>query len=102
MAIVRLLRRSRRKTAGCFSLPAPSAVSSHLGSFHARTGTGRIEGDFPMRDGPYCSSRARAFAEDMRLSRARSGVARTASRFEIEEQRAKYLRSLKTMNTCAI
>ncbi|TBF36988.1 Fic family protein [Rhizobium leguminosarum] len=62
-------------------------------SLHARTGTGRIEGDFPMRDGLYCSSRARAFVENMRPSRARSGVARTASRLEIEEQLTKYLRS---------
>lgn len=53
-------------------------------SFHARARTGRIEGDFPMRDGLYCSSRARAFVENKRPSRARSGVARTASRLEIE------------------
>lgn len=62
-------------------------------SFHARTGAGKIDGDFPMRDGLFCSSRARAFVENMRPSRARSGVARTASRLEIEEHLTKYLRS---------
>ncbi|MCS3743394.1 MULTISPECIES: Fic family protein [unclassified Rhizobium] len=62
-------------------------------TLRARVGVGRVVGDFPMRDSLYCSSRARAFVENMVSSRARTGVSRTASRVEIEEHLTKYLRT---------
>ncbi|MES0881788.1 Fic family protein [Roseibium sp. SCP14] len=62
-------------------------------TLRARSGVGPIEGDYPWREGLYCSSRARAFVENMIPSRARSGIARTASKIEIEEHLTKYLRN---------
>ncbi len=57
-----------------------------------RRGHGRIDGDYPFRDGVWCMSPARAFLENMRPSRARSGVARTLSRRDIERQLEAWLR----------
>jgi hypothetical protein len=51
-----------------------------------RRGSGIVEGDFPFREGLTCSSQARAFLENMRPSRARSGVSRTLSNEEIEKE----------------
>ena len=52
-----------------------------------RRGAGPIELDRPFMDGLHLSSRARAFLDNMRSSRARGGrVPRTLSRREIEER----------------
>ncbi|WP_166141451.1 Fic family protein [Methylosinus sp. RM1] len=57
-----------------------------------RKGAGRLEGDFPMRPNLLCSSPPRAYLENMRTSRARSGVARTLKREEIEDLLERFLR----------
>ncbi|MCO5081325.1 MAG: Fic family protein [Rhizobiaceae bacterium] len=59
----------------------------------SRKGHGRIEGDYPMRANLYCTSLARTFVENMVPSRSRSGIARTASRTEIENHLLNLYRS---------
>jgi hypothetical protein len=51
----------------------------------ARKGAGPLEGDTPFFD-LFMASRARAYLENMPLSRARKGVARRLSRNELEER----------------
>jgi hypothetical protein len=54
---------------------------------NCRRGLGPAPGDMPFLDGTlYLSSWARRFLDNMRLSRARSGVRRTLSRAELERQ----------------
>lgn len=60
-------------------------------TFRARQGVGKLKDDYPMGAHLFCSSRARAFVENMLPSRARSGISRTASRAEIEDQLTKIL-----------
>ena len=50
-----------------------------------RAGKGTVEGDRPFVAGLYFASQARAFLENLRPSRARSGVARTLPRAAVEE-----------------
>jgi len=57
-------------------------------SIKARPGPGPLDGDMPHMNGLYFSSRARALLDNMRPSRARSGVARTLSQAEFEEHLA--------------
>ena len=57
-----------------------------------RKGPGPLETDRPFIGGLRLASPARAFLENMRPSRARSGVARTLSRQEIEERLDEILR----------
>jgi hypothetical protein len=53
----------------------------------ARAGAAAVDGDVPwMGENLFMSSRARAFLENMRPSRARSGVPRTLSQAELEEK----------------
>ncbi|RUW46139.1 cell filamentation protein Fic [Mesorhizobium sp. M1A.F.Ca.ET.072.01.1.1] len=59
----------------------------------SRKGHDRIEGDYPMRVNLYCTSLARTFVENMIPSRSRSGIARTASRSEIETHLLKHYRT---------
>jgi hypothetical protein len=58
-----------------------------------RPGIGHVEGDYPFRNGVWCSSQARAYLENMRPSRARQSVARTLSRTEVEQALEKLLRN---------
>lgn len=59
-----------------------------------RRGTGAIESDMPFVSGLHLSSMARAYLENMRPSRARSGrVARTFTRTELEERLDGLIRS---------
>lgn len=58
-----------------------------------RRGVGRLQGDYPWGNELYCSSPARAYLENMRQSRARSGVARTLKRPELEEKLEEILRN---------
>lgn len=60
-------------------------------TLRARQGVGKLKDDYPMGANLFCSSRARAFVENMLPSRARSGISRTASRAEIEDQLTKIL-----------
>jgi hypothetical protein len=57
-----------------------------------RKGPPPVESDRPFVGGLRLSSPPRAFLENMRPSRARSGAARTLSRHEIEERLDKILR----------
>ena len=58
-----------------------------------RRGTGPIASDMPFVGGLYFSSRARAFLENMRPSRARSGrVPRTLTRSQVEERLDRLIR----------
>ncbi|MBM3757221.1 MAG: Fic family protein [Acidobacteria bacterium] len=57
-----------------------------------RKGAGPLESDRPFIGRLRLSSTARAFLENMRPSRARSGVARTLSRKEIEERMDEIIR----------
>ncbi|GJE72485.1 hypothetical protein CHKEEEPN_4042 [Methylorubrum podarium] len=58
-----------------------------------RRGVGRLPGDYPRGNGLYCSSPARAYLENMRPSRARSGVARTLKPSELEDKLEDILRN---------
>ena len=59
-----------------------------------RRGTGAIESDMPFVSGLHLSSMARAYLENMRPSRARSGrVARTFTRTGLEERLDDLIRS---------
>ncbi len=60
-------------------------------TFRARQGVGRLKDDYPMGTNLFCSSRARAFVENVLPSRARKGLARTASHAEVEDQLTKIL-----------
>lgn len=51
-----------------------------------RKGIGPIEGDLPFINGLYLCSPARAYLENVRVSRARKGMRRTFSRHELEER----------------
>jgi hypothetical protein len=51
-----------------------------------RRGPGPMPGDMPHLEGLYFSSRARAFLDNMRASRAREGAPRTLSTAEIEDE----------------
>jgi len=51
-----------------------------------RRGPGPVPGDMPHLEGMHFSSRARAFLDNMRESRARNGVPRTLSSAEIEDE----------------
>ena len=58
-----------------------------------RRGTGPISSDMPFLDGLHLSSQARAFLENMRASRARSGrVPRTLTQTRIEERLDRLIR----------
>ncbi|WP_419948898.1 Fic family protein [Candidatus Palauibacter sp.] len=58
-----------------------------------RRGPGPMSSDMPFLDGLYLSSQARAFLENMRPSRARSGrVRRTLTRAQIEERLDRLIR----------
>jgi hypothetical protein len=61
-------------------------------TLRARRGTGPQPGDFPLRDHLFSMSTARALLENMLPTRARSGVARTLRRSEIEEWLERFLR----------
>lgn len=61
--------------------------------FKPRKGIGPLETDKPFLGGCYLSSTTRAYLENMRLSRARSGgIARTLSQREMEERLDRILR----------
>jgi Fic/DOC family protein len=62
-------------------------------TLRARRDLGPQPDDFSLRDGLYCMSTARALLENMRPSRARSGVARTLKRSEIEAWLEQFLRN---------
>ena len=62
-------------------------------TLRARRGLGRQPGDFPLRAHLFCMSTARALLENMRPTRARSGVARTFKRSEIEAWLDQFLRN---------
>lgn len=58
-----------------------------------RRGPGPISSDMPFLDGLYLSSQARAFLENMRPSRARSGrVPRTLTQAQVEERLDRLIR----------
>lgn len=57
-----------------------------------RRGHGLLTGDYPRGAGLFCSSPARAYLENMRKSRARSGVARTLKRNELEDRLEEIVR----------
>ena len=58
-----------------------------------RRGPGAISSDMPFLDGLYLSSQARAFLENMRPSRARSGrVPRTLTQAQLEERLDRLIR----------
>ncbi|MEO1023596.1 MAG: Fic family protein [Bacteroidota bacterium] len=61
-------------------------------TFHPRKGHKPLESDRDFINGIKLSSIPRAYIENMRPSRARSGVARTLSRKEMEERLDAYLR----------
>src|SRR5580704_10258557 len=61
-------------------------------TLRARRGPGPRPGDFPLRDHLFSMSTARALLENMQPTRARSGVARTLKRSEIEEWLERFLR----------
>jgi Fic/DOC family len=66
-----------------------------------RSGPGPIAGDMPFMDGLHFSGPARKFLDNMRLSRAsRSGVTRTLSRAEIEDElvRLASVRGIEALN----
>lgn len=62
-------------------------------SLRARRGSGPLPGDFNLREDLYCMSTARALIENMRATRARSSVARTLKRSEIETWLDRFLRN---------
>jgi hypothetical protein len=62
-------------------------------TLRARRDLGPQPDDFSLRDDLYCMSTARALLENMRPSRARSGVARTLKRSEIETWLEQFLRN---------
>jgi hypothetical protein len=51
-----------------------------------RRGPGPLPGDMPHLEGLHFSSRPRTLLDNMRVSRARNGVARTLSKAEIEDE----------------
>lgn len=51
-----------------------------------RRGPGPIANDMPYLEGLYFSSRPRALLDNVRISRARSGVSRTLSKTELEDE----------------
>lgn len=57
----------------------------------AVTGPGRLDDDMPLPHGLFWASRARAFLEAARASRARSGTARGLRRAELEERLERLL-----------
>ncbi|MBM0205267.1 Fic family protein [Micromonospora sp. STR1s_5] len=57
-----------------------------------RRGADTLPGDYPLRDGLFSSSPARAYLENMRPSRGRSGVPRTLKRVELEEHLDRVIR----------
>lgn len=59
----------------------------------SRKGHGAIDGDYQMRGNLYCTSPARTLVENMVPSRSRSGIARTASRTEIESHLLNHYRN---------
>lgn len=62
-------------------------------TFKPRQGIGALETDKPFLGGCFLSSTARAYLENMRLSRSRSGsIPRTLSRREMEERLEQVLR----------
>jgi len=62
-------------------------------TFKPRPGVGALESDSPFLGGCHLSSFARAYLENMHLSRARKGsVPRTLSRKEMDERLEKFLR----------
>ena len=62
-------------------------------TLRARRGAGPQPDDFTLRDDLYCMSTARALLENMRPTRARSGVSRTLRRAEIETWLERFLRN---------
>jgi fido (protein-threonine AMPylation protein) len=62
-------------------------------TLRARRGSAQLPDDFNLRDNLYCMSTARALIENMRPTRARSGVARTLKRSEIETWLDRFLRN---------
>ena len=62
-------------------------------TLRARRGPGPLPDDFKLRDKLYCMSTARALLENMQPTRARSGVARTFKRAEIEAWLDQFLRN---------
>jgi hypothetical protein len=62
-------------------------------TLRARRGMGPQPDDFTLRDNLYCASTARALLENMRPTRARSGVSRTLKRPEIETWLERFLRN---------
>ncbi len=56
-----------------------------------RKGIGLLEGDTPFINGLHLSSQARAYLENMKISRSRVGTRRTLSRHDIEERLEKLL-----------
>jgi len=56
-----------------------------------RHGPGEIDGDSPFLSGLWLASRPRAFLENLRPSRARSGVRRTLDRAELEDRLERLL-----------
>ena len=63
-----------------------SAIELPAVKIRPRPGKGPVEGDRPFVAGLYFASLARALLENLRPSRARSGVARTLPRAAIEER----------------
>ena len=55
-------------------------------SVHLLKGPGPAEGDMPFLQGLFMSSRARAFLENLQISRSRSSMAKVLSRADIEER----------------
>jgi Fic/DOC family/Protein of unknown function (DUF1488) len=62
-------------------------------TLRARRGAGPQPDDFTLRENLYCMSTARALLENMRPTRARSGVSRTLRRTEIETWLERFLRN---------
>ncbi|MCE5293296.1 MAG: Fic family protein [Chlamydiales bacterium] len=56
-----------------------------------RKGVKLLEGDMPFINGLHLPSQARAYLENMQISRSRQGLRRTLSRLEIEERLEKIL-----------
>jgi hypothetical protein len=75
---------------GSLFLDAGSAYTSRTPvrlpglTLRPRRGPGPVPGDMPHMDGLHFSSRARAFLDNVRPSRARGGISRTLSQTELE------------------
>lgn len=80
---------------GAVFLVGPKSQSIALPGLHlrVRAGAGVLPGDYPLRDGVTASSFARAYLENMRPSRARTTVARTLTKTELEARLERFLRN---------